>query len=133
MTVERTSDRELVLSYEEPFPHEQFSRVYRSSTSPFLIGEETRLAPVTARVEGIDPAGRATRISFRFDTALEDPSLRWIAWNGNGFAPYRPPPIGTTEVRALVDITGTSTERAARSERPWWDRPLMGFGGGAAG
>lgn len=112
MTVERTSDRELVLSYEEPFPHEQFSRVYRSSTSPFSVGEETHLDPVTARVEGVDPAGRATRISFRFDTALEDPSLRWVAWDGNGFAPYRPPPIGASEVRAPVDVTGAPTERA---------------------
>lgn len=112
MTVERTSDRELVLTYEEPFPHESFSRVYRSAASPFSVGEETYLEPMTARVEGIDCAGRATRISFRFDTALEDPSLRWVAWDGNGFAPYRPPPIGTSEVRAPVDITGAPTERA---------------------
>jgi hypothetical protein len=85
--------------------------VYRSAASPFSVGEEAHLEPMTARVEGVDRVGRATRISFRFDAPLEDPSLRWVAWDGNGFAPYRPPPIGTREVHAPVDITGASTEQ----------------------
>jgi hypothetical protein len=110
MTVERPSDREIVLSYEEPFPQESFSRVYRSSANPFSVGDETQLAPVTVRIEAVDPAGGATRISFRFETALEDSSLRWVVWDGNGFVPYRPPPVGAREVRAPVDITGAPTE-----------------------
>jgi hypothetical protein len=111
MTVERPSEGEVVLTYEDPFPHELFSRVYRSAARPFSVGEETRLEPMTARVEEIDGAGRAGRISFRFDVPLEDASLRWVAWDGNGFAPYHPPPTGTREVRAPVDITGAPTDQ----------------------
>jgi hypothetical protein len=114
LTVERTSDREIVLSYEEPFPQEGFSRVYRSAESPFAVGEEIYLDPMTVHVEAVDSAGGITRVSFRFDVPLEDSSLRWVVWDGRGdgkgFVPYRAPPIGSRDVRAPVDITGAPAE-----------------------
>ena len=85
--------------------------MYRSAKNPFRVGEEIYLEPVTARIDGVDDTGRATRISFRFDVRLEDASLRWVAWEGDGFAPYRPPRVGAREVRAPIDITGAPTEQ----------------------
>jgi hypothetical protein len=112
LTVERTDEREIAFDYEAPFPHDVFSHVYRSADVPFGVGDTTRLPPVTVRVDAVDARGRASRVTFRFDVPLEDPSLSWVAWDGDGFVPYRPPPIGARDVRAPVDPTGAP--RAAK-------------------
>jgi hypothetical protein len=110
LTVARPADRTLTLAFEEPFPHDAFSRVYRSADRPFAVGEAVEMPPVTSKVEAVAPDGRATRVAFHFDVPLDDPSLVWVVWEGRGFVPYRPPAVGASETRAAIDVTGASSD-----------------------
>jgi hypothetical protein len=62
-----------------------------------VVGERIELAAVSIEVLEITTDARPLRVAFRFPTALEDPSLRWVEWDGHGLAPAAPPAIGVRE------------------------------------
>lgn len=64
----------------------------------------TRVDGMSAAVVEITPDGRPKRVRFRFDHALDDPSLRWVRWDGLGFVPVRPPAIGESAPVPTIDV-----------------------------
>ena len=61
-----------------------------------VVGQRVELTGMVAEVLTLTSDGRPDQVSFTFDVPLEDPSLRWIWWDDDGFAPFVPPPVGET-------------------------------------
>jgi hypothetical protein len=49
---------------------------------------------MTAEVLEVTADRRPSKVRFRFDRALEDPSMHWVVWEGKGFVPTTPPRVG---------------------------------------
>jgi hypothetical protein len=60
------------------------------------VGETVILADMRATVLEVDEEGAPRAVSFRFATPLEDPARTWVAWEGDRFVPFFPPPGGTS-------------------------------------
>src|SRR4029079_13310415 len=79
MTVERTGDRELMLTFVQPFPHDVMSTLYRSSRYRFSPGELFPLPGMTVRIVATDAKGCATKVAYEFDVPPGAPQLGRIA------------------------------------------------------
>lgn len=67
--------------------------LFRDEEPPFQVGDEVQLKGLDIRVtEVID--GRPGAIRYRFDRPLDDPTLRWVAWQNGRFAPFELPDVG---------------------------------------
>jgi hypothetical protein len=66
----------------------------RARWIPFAVGDRVDLDDLTVIVRAITDDGRPAEIEFRFATALEDPSLRWITWRDGAYRPFTVPPVG---------------------------------------
>jgi hypothetical protein len=108
--VERVDERTLALEFSEGFPQEPLSRFFRDPKNPFTPGQEIDIEGFLVRVESCNAAGDATRVTYRFDVPLEDPSLDWMVWEKSRFVPYQPPPVGTRETRAPINVMDMSAE-----------------------
>lgn len=71
-----------------------FDRLFRNEEHPLAVGEEVRIARMSATVLSLTADGRPANVAFRFDCPLEDPSLRWLRWHRGRFVPFAPPAIG---------------------------------------
>ena len=60
------------------------------------IGQEVALSGLTVKVLSLTDDARPKRVSFRFDSPLEDPSLNFVAWRLYEYVPFTPPQIGET-------------------------------------
>jgi hypothetical protein len=49
---------------------------------------------MTATVLDVTEDGRPQKVAFRFETPLEDSSLRWLHFQAGDFVPWMPPPVG---------------------------------------
>ncbi len=94
LSVERQSARSLTLTAREGFLRGPFGRLFRSETRPFNVGEEVVLPGVSARVVQTTADGAPSNVEFVFDRPLEDSSLRFVIWKGDGYAPFVPPQVG---------------------------------------
>lgn len=77
--------------------------LYRGVDHPFCAGEVVETAGMRAEVLACSPEGRALRVRFTFDRALDDPSLRWVAWVDGRFRPFVLPADGATVTLTPVD------------------------------
>ena len=71
-------------------------RLFRSADRPLAVGQEVELPGMSARVAALRPDGQPSEVIFRFAVPLEDPSLYWLRWEGDGFVRWIPPAIGQT-------------------------------------
>jgi hypothetical protein len=71
-------------------------RLFRDHRHPFEAGDAVALERMRVEVLAADQAGQPTELLFRFAVPLEDPSLRWITWEGHGYAPFALPAVGET-------------------------------------
>jgi hypothetical protein len=71
-------------------------RLFRDHRQPFEPGDTVELERMRVEVLAADEAGQPTELLFRFPVPLEDPSLRWITWEGRGYVPFTPPAVGET-------------------------------------
>src|SRR5207249_4987642 len=108
--VERIDGRTLALEFAEGFPQEPLSRFFRDPKVPFAPGQSVDLDGFHVRVESCDADGNATRVVYRFDVPLEDPSLAWIVWEKGAFARYVPPRVGARETRAPIAFADLSRD-----------------------
>lgn len=69
-------------------------RVFRGEDRPFVVGETSRAAGMTATVMKVAPGGGVHEVHFTFEVPLEDGSLRWICWKDREFVEIQPPAIG---------------------------------------
>lgn len=95
-TLRREGAHAVVLEATEPMPHDKLGVLYRGVDHPFRAGEVVETAGMRAEVLACSPAGRALRVRFTFDRALDDPSLRWVAWIDGRFRPFAMPADGAT-------------------------------------
>jgi hypothetical protein len=72
-------------------------RLFRGPDRPLALGQVVALPGLSATVAALSPPdGQPSDVVFRFSVPLEDPSLRWLQWQGKGYAPFVPPAIGRT-------------------------------------
>jgi hypothetical protein len=70
--------------------------LFRDRGSPFRAGDTVDLEQMRVEVLAADESGQPIELLFRFPVPLEDPSLRWITWEGRRYVPFTPPAIGET-------------------------------------
>jgi hypothetical protein len=92
VTVRRTDDRTLEVEPQAGYLI-LLDRLFRNEQHPLQLGENVRLARMTATVLAIED-GRPRNVAFRFETPLEDSSLRWLSFQAGEFIPWTPPPVG---------------------------------------
>ena len=74
------------------------SRYFRSGVRGFEIGQRLAIADLEVEVLSLAPNRGPDRLRYRFAVPLEDPSLRWMAWQGRErvWAPLVLPRVGET-------------------------------------
>ena len=94
--VTRSDERTLDVSYAGGILQDLTSQLYRRRDLPMRVGERFDYAGVEVEVLGIEPDGRANRVRFRFDTSLDEPSVRCLRWDVDRFAQIAVPSVGAT-------------------------------------
>ena len=72
--------------------------LFRHPKDTFQAGDRIELAGMTVEIREITSKGRPLAAAFIFPVALEDPSLRWMQYDTDGFVPFTPPAIGQATV-----------------------------------
>jgi len=70
-----------------------FDLLYRDA-APMRLGERVELTGVSVEVTALTSDGRPAEARFRFDRALDDPSLLWLRWRDGVYDRFEPPPVG---------------------------------------
>lgn len=94
VTVRRTDEHTLEISPHGGYLRFFFDRLFRNEENPLALGDEVRIARMTATVLSLTCDGRPANVAFRFDSPLEDDSLRWLRWRQGDFVPWTPPAVG---------------------------------------
>jgi hypothetical protein len=94
MRVTRVDEHTLDLDLESGLFPDPFSRYFRGHGAPLAAGHRVVLTGMTAEVLKLGGAGDPVAIRYRFERPLEDPSLRWLRWEGRGYVAWTPPAIG---------------------------------------
>jgi hypothetical protein len=95
--ITRRDDRTLEFNMDDTFLTHPWCMVFRDpAASPMKVGDTVRLSGFEAKVEAVTHDGRPTRVAFRFDVPLEDPSLRWVVFKDSSYAPFAVPKVGET-------------------------------------
>jgi hypothetical protein len=102
VTVSRPDARTLVLRPEGGYLASPMDGLVRSPDEPFHAGDVVRLSGLAIEVTRVTADGRPAEVTYRFEVPLEDPSLRWIAWQHTAFMAFVPPPVGG---EAVLDET----------------------------
>lgn len=110
LTVKRTDARTLEIEPETGYLT-FLDQLFRSERRPLKVGEQVKLARMTATVLKVTEDGRPKNTSFHFETPLEDSSHRWICFQGGEFVPWKLPAIGETVVLKLE-----------WNPKTWWQR-----------
>ncbi len=98
MTVLRTDERTIEVEPKAGYLDFFLDRLFRNEKNPLKLGEEVRVARMTATVVSLTEDGRPARVAFRFDVPLEDASLRWLRFHKGDFVPWAPPAVGEEAV-----------------------------------
>jgi hypothetical protein len=96
IAVTRVDERTLAVRLEGGLFDGLLGRLFRSADRPLAVGQEIDLPGMSARVGTLTADGQPREVEFRFAAPLEDPSLCWLQWKGEGFAPFTPPALGQT-------------------------------------
>jgi hypothetical protein len=108
-TATRTDDRSLLVRVKGGYLTEVHDTAFRDPRQHMRPGQRIELTGMVVEVVTVKEDGRPWEVHFRFDVPLEHPSLRWLQWKGNVYAPFRPPVVGQA-----VEFTGAGVE----PERP---------------
>jgi hypothetical protein len=73
---------------------QQLGSFVRSPDEPVPAGSVVSLSGLRVEVTAATPDGGPTDVTFTFDRPLEDPSLRFLAWQGGEYAPFPLPRVG---------------------------------------
>jgi len=96
VTVRRLDTHTLMVRPERGYLVLFFDRLFRNGRQPLSLGQKIALTGMTVEVTELTADNRPAAAAFRFDTPLEDRSLRWLVWIEGRFRPWSPPPIGET-------------------------------------
>jgi len=70
-----------------------FDGLYRDDPA-LPLGTRIALRGVTVEITALTPDQRPAEVRFIFDRSLDDPSLRWLAWENGGYVPFTVPAVG---------------------------------------
>lgn len=90
--VQRDDAHTLTLRFSQGLLKRPFDRMFRSRRLSFEEGDVVTLNGFRAEVLAVDASG-PTSVRFQFARPLEDPSLRWVTWQGRAYVPFVPPPV----------------------------------------
>ncbi len=102
--VTRVDAHTLLIHPEHGFLEHEGQRMFRSAEHPLTPGSEVRLSGMTATVLDSTAAGQPSSVLFHFDAPLEDPSLVWLEWTRQGYAPWPLPAVGATVRLPAFDL-----------------------------
>lgn len=94
LTVTRSDDRTMEVEYAGGILASPLLELYRARDRAMPAGTRVQLDGLTIEVVATTADGRPTRARFAFDTSLDDPRLRWMAWSGRGYTPFAVPRVG---------------------------------------
>jgi hypothetical protein len=80
-----------------------FDQLFRGDR-PMRVGQRIELTGAIVEVTVVTDDGRPAEAAFRFATALEDPSLRWLRWKNGVYAPFVLPAVGETLTLPAVTV-----------------------------
>lgn len=92
--VTREDPQTLRIAMEPGYFVEPTSAVVRVTTDAWRTGDAVVLPGTRITVLGVDERGAPLELRCQFDVPLEDPSLRWVSWNGRALVPFEPPRLG---------------------------------------
>lgn len=95
--VHRTADNVLELEYAEGILSTPFMELYRDRDLPMRRGQLIMLEGLRVEVLELTRDGRARKVRFTFDVALEDRQLKFYRWSQGRFVPYKPPARGASQ------------------------------------
>lgn len=93
VVVQRPDAHTLVLQPVGGYLGDPFTANARGRAHPFAVGDRVVLDGWSVEMMGVAHE-RPTVVRIRFDVPLEDPSLRWVVWQGDRFVPFVPPAPG---------------------------------------
>ncbi len=96
LTVRRLDERSLILHPKSGYFSTPLSLLFYDMEHPLARGETIELPNVSITIKELTEDGRPAEVLFRFRVALEDPSLKWVCWEGGEFKQFQPPSIGET-------------------------------------
>jgi hypothetical protein len=94
VTVRREDAQTLVLRPEHGYLRQFEDTNVRSRRIGFAPGDRVSLPGLSITVRAVTDDARPAEVAFRFDAALEDPSLRWLIWRDGAYRRFEPPPPG---------------------------------------
>ncbi|HEX3595229.1 MAG TPA: hypothetical protein VHU80_09015 [Polyangiaceae bacterium] len=83
-------------------PSEKLFRNTRDE--PFMVGEQIDTDGMRVTITQITGDGRPAEVLARLESPLEDPKYLWLAWKGGGYAPFTPPPVGSSVTAPPADL-----------------------------
>jgi len=95
MTVERVDERTIDIRLDGSLFAGPLSPLFQNPERPLEVGDRVDLTGMTATVLGVDDRGGVSAVRFTFAVPLEDSSLRWLRWEGEGYVPFVPPSRGS--------------------------------------
>jgi hypothetical protein len=94
VSVTRLDEFSLRLGAKEGIHGGVLGRLFRSRYDPMHPGQRFELTGMSVEITRTDPEGNPVEFVHTFSVPLEDPSLRWLRWDTDGYVPFAPPPIG---------------------------------------
>jgi len=102
-----------------------YDALFRGQSHPFAVGDVVQLKYMRAEVQRITADGRPEVVAFTFADGLDDPQLKFLAWQDGGYQALRLPPDGGSVALGRQDplkIVLTSLNSRARAAHGSWER-----------
>ena len=105
LEITRIDERSLSIRPKGGFINAPFDPLVRGEAYPMRAGQIVKLDRMSVEVTKLTKDNRPAEAIFRFDTPLEDSSLRWLHSENMEYVPFTPPPIGETITLPPMPIT----------------------------
>jgi hypothetical protein len=96
LDIERPDERTLDIRLGGSLFTGPLSPLFRDLRRPLQTGDRIELTDLTITILEATREGDVLAVRFAFAVPLEDASLRWVRWEGDGYVPFTPPPVGGT-------------------------------------
>jgi hypothetical protein len=96
--ITRRDENTLRIRPDRGYLSQPYDVLFRSLQDPMRLGQRVSITGMTVEITEISRYGRPAEAEFTFEVPLEDPSLRWLQWEGGDFVPFTPPDAGETVV-----------------------------------
>jgi hypothetical protein len=92
--IEGVDAHTVIIRAQEGLFNQPYQKVFRDESLPFSPGNIVKLNGMTVQITKTNANGRPIEIRYNFESALDDPLLRWVIWSDRGFVSFIPPTAG---------------------------------------